>query len=375
MDHCDVLIIGGGPAGSSLAWGLRDSGLDVLIMDSKTFPRDKVCAGWITPSVIETLQIDSEDYRTHNVLEPIRGFRVGLIGGDGIEIHYNGNPVSYGIRRCEFDHYLLLRSAARLQSGEAFENMKYDGQIWLVNNKIRTPLVVGAGGSFCPVARFMGSRMEHNDEKIVAQETEFRLTREQISECNLHPDMPELYFCDDFKGYGWVFRKGDYLNIGLGRQDPHNLSGHVSAFFDYLKQRSKCPHDIGGKLNGRAYLSYQHGPRRILSDGILLIGDAAGLACSQSGEGIRPAVESGIMAASVIKNAKEDYNIDSLIPYRGLIEQRFGERRISNGIYARLPAGLKQYLTRKLLSMRWFARNVVIDRCFLHADQFPLPGS
>jgi flavin-dependent dehydrogenase len=108
MDQCDVLIVGGGPAGSSLAWGLRHSGLDVVIMDRKTFPRDKVCAGWITPSVIETLQIDTEDYRKKNVFEPVRGFRIGLIGGDAIEVHYNDEPVSYGIRRYAFDHYLFM---------------------------------------------------------------------------------------------------------------------------------------------------------------------------------------------------------------------------------------------------------------------------
>ncbi len=63
MDTCDVLIVGGGPAGSSCAWGLRSSGLDVVVADRKAFPRDKVCAGWITPQVIESLDIDLDDYR------------------------------------------------------------------------------------------------------------------------------------------------------------------------------------------------------------------------------------------------------------------------------------------------------------------------
>jgi flavin-dependent dehydrogenase len=61
MDTCDVLIVGGGPAGSSCAWKLRDSGLDVLIMDRQRFPRDKVCGGWITPQVLEELAIDAAE--------------------------------------------------------------------------------------------------------------------------------------------------------------------------------------------------------------------------------------------------------------------------------------------------------------------------
>ncbi|MGH8709796.1 MAG: FAD-dependent oxidoreductase, partial [Burkholderiales bacterium] len=48
-DSCDVLIVGGGPAGSTCAWQLVRASFDVLVLDKHTFPRDKVCAGWITP--------------------------------------------------------------------------------------------------------------------------------------------------------------------------------------------------------------------------------------------------------------------------------------------------------------------------------------
>jgi flavin-dependent dehydrogenase len=62
MDSCDVLIAGGGPAGSSCAWMLRSSGLDVAILDKETFPRNKVCGGWITPAVLDELEIDPAEY-------------------------------------------------------------------------------------------------------------------------------------------------------------------------------------------------------------------------------------------------------------------------------------------------------------------------
>ena len=57
MVTCDVLVIGGGPAGSTCAWKLREAGLDVIVMDRATFPRDKVCGGWITPQVIADLRL------------------------------------------------------------------------------------------------------------------------------------------------------------------------------------------------------------------------------------------------------------------------------------------------------------------------------
>src|SRR5580765_6588487 len=116
MDTCDVLIVGGGPAGSSCAWRLRKSGLDVVVLDKQVFPRDKVCGGWITPAVLSELEIDACEYAQRRVLQPITGFRTGCIGGEMIETTY-GATVSYGIRRREFDEYLLRRSGARLLEG------------------------------------------------------------------------------------------------------------------------------------------------------------------------------------------------------------------------------------------------------------------
>ena len=134
-ESCDVLIVGGGPAGSSCARQLRRAGLDVLILDKSEFPRDKVCAGWITPQVVEELEIDTRDYEQGRVLQPITSFVTGMGERAAKPVHYD-KIVSYGIRRCEFDDYLLQRSGARLRLGEAWESMeRVDGR-WLVNGAI-----------------------------------------------------------------------------------------------------------------------------------------------------------------------------------------------------------------------------------------------
>src|SRR5689334_18636957 len=123
MERCDVLIVGGGPAGSTCAWGLRRAGVDVTVMDKRQFPRGKTCAGWITPAVVRTLELDAQDYRAGGrVMQPITGFRTGMIGGRVVETHYP-RPVSFGIRRCEFDEYLLRRCGARLRLGEAIDTV------------------------------------------------------------------------------------------------------------------------------------------------------------------------------------------------------------------------------------------------------------
>ena len=74
MDACSVLIVGGGPAGSSCAWQLRRSGIDVTILDKATFPRNKVCGGWITLPVFDELEIDAADYACINVFGPSLDF-------------------------------------------------------------------------------------------------------------------------------------------------------------------------------------------------------------------------------------------------------------------------------------------------------------
>ncbi len=368
MENCDVLIVGGGPAGSSCAWQLRRHGMDVIVMDKANFPRDKVCAGWITPEVVQELQLDTEAYARQHVLQPITAFRTGLIDGSELETHYQ-DTVSFGIRRYELDDYLLQRSGARLHLGQPLESLQRDGKQWIVNGAISTPMVVGAGGHFCPVARFMGAKLGAGEPVIAAKEIEFEMSPAQREHCQVRGDTPELYFCQDMQGYGWCFRKGNHLNIGLGREDNHQLSEHLEYFCDFLKQRDRIPQDIPDHFYGHAYLLYGHTVRKQIDDGMLLVGDAAGLAYPQSGEGIRPAVESGLMAAATIVAARKDYRCERLLPYASRLAVRFGEAAASGRSE---PSFLRNFIAGKLLNNKWFTRHVLLDRWFLHANQAAL---
>lgn len=371
MQKYDVLIIGGGPAGSTLAWCLRHTNLKIAIMDKATFPRQKICAGWITPAVIESLQIDLSDYAKSNILQPIHGFRISQIGQQQVESNYKGKPVSYGIRRVEFDDYLLRRTKAELILGEAFKTMKKVENGWIINDSIEANLVVGAGGHFCPVARAIGSK-SISELAVAAQEIEFEMNAEQKSSCTVNQFKPELFFTPDLMGYGWIFRKGNYLNIGLGREDKQKLSGHVNEFCNYLKDIGKIPEDTPEKLHGHAYLLYNHSLRDLHKDNVLLIGDAAGLAYPQSGEGIRPAVESAILAANVINKSKGKYRIEQLQPYYKLLTSRLGQRQPEPDLMERLPMGIKQLMAGQLMKTRWFTKRIVTDRWFLQSHQEPM---
>ena len=369
MDTCDVLIVGGGPAGSSCAKQLVEAGLDVVVLDKSQFPRDKVCAGWITPAVVEELEIDLSDYRRSYVCQDIQAFRTGPMQGPYVHNLYN-DTVSYGIRRYEFDHYLLRRSGARLKLGEPLQQLQRQNSYWIINNSMRASMLVGAGGHFCPVARYLGARVGKTERSVAAQEIEFKMTAEQAETCPVKADTPELFFYPDLSGYGWLFRKGDFLNIGVGREDTGKISQSATVFVESLKQRGKIPHNTPEKLKGHAYLLYEHAARKLVSDSVLLIGDAAGLAYTESGEGIRPAVESGLMAAEVILHANGDYKESRLKPYLENIATRFGERQaISN---AWLPGNIKRALARQVLSSRFLSRHILLDRFFLHINDSPV---
>lgn len=367
-ESCDVLIVGGGPAGSTCARTLRRAGLDVLVMDKQEFPRDKVCAGWITPAVVDLLELDVEAYRQGRVFQPITSFLTGSETGAQVATAYDC-PVSFGIRRCEFDHYLLQRSGARLALGEPLESMQRTEHGWIVNDRITTRLVIGAGGHFCPVARHLGAKPGRNEVAVAAQEIEFELDAEQQRECRIDPHTPELFFCNDRKGYGWCFRKGNFLNVGLGREGGHHLSQHVQAFRESLISQGKISRSTPVDFHGHAYLLYSSARRAVIDDGVLLIGDAAGLAYPQSGEGIRPAIESALMAARTVCAARGDYRRERLAPYQRQLAGRFGLREAPAASGGVIPERIKQMLAGWLLGSRWFSRHVVLNRWFLHAHE------
>lgn len=397
MRRCDAVVVGGGPAGSSCAWALGRGGADVVVVDRASFPRDKVCAGWVTPAVVSALALDTEDYRRGRTFQPISGFRTGLIldGAKDVDTRY-GRTVSFGIRRCEFDHYLLCRTGAEVRPDTPVTSLRREGDRWIVNEEIEAPVLVGAGGHFCPVARHLGGG--GGGEPVVAAQ-EFEVPLDGEAECPVRPEAPELYFARDLKGYGWCFRKQGVVNVGYGRifrergnesrarslsrgaliapltPTGERLGPHVAAFLEFLHERARLPASLTGRLKGHAYLLYETTPRPLVGDGVLLVGDAAGLAYAPSGEGIRTAVESGLLAARTLLEARGRAGAADLEPYRRRIEGRFGRRRPGGGLGRFVPPLVIEALGAAMLRSGFLTRRIVLDRWFLHAHQPALTAS
>ena len=153
--NCDAIIIGGGPAGSTAAWRLAQDGASAVVLDAAHFPRVKLCAGWVTPTVWRTLELEPASYPL--TIQPFSEATLEL-GGEVHETRW-ASTASYGIIRCEFDDYLLRRAeavGAEVCEGVRVQAVERDGDTMCVSTGYKcyhAPIVIGAGGHHCPVSR------------------------------------------------------------------------------------------------------------------------------------------------------------------------------------------------------------------------------
>src|SRR5260221_15923 len=123
------------------------------------------------------------------------------------------------------------------------------------------------------------------------------------------------------------------------------------------------------RCRAHAYAFYATPHQRAVGAGLMLVGDAAALAYRQSGEGIRPAIESGLLAAETILAAAGQYTANRLEPYEERLRARFGIGSVSSALSGLLPDCVGAALARRLLAAPAFVRHVVLDRWFLHRHQ------
>ena len=296
MIKSEVIIIGAGPAGSTCGWKLKQQDVACLILDKQQFPRTKLCAGWITPQVIKDLEINVANY-PHS-----------LIKFDQFHVHIKNKYLKikvnqYGIRRYEFDDWLLKRSGVTMHQHDV-KNIEQDGDDYVIDKKFRCKYLIGAGGTHCPVYRtfFKQINPRSKDLLIVTLEQEFAYNY-QDNNCHL------WFVQNKLPGYSWYVPKGNgYLNVGIGgfaeklKANQDNIKNHWQRFVQELERLALVKNYV---LHPRVYIYYiRNGVVTVRVENAFLIGDAAGLATRDMGEGIGPAVQSGILAARSIVAGK-----------------------------------------------------------------------
>ncbi len=320
MQTADAIVVGGGPAGSTAAWKLREAGLDVLILDRAAFPRTKLCAGWVTPEALHDIELDPGDY-PHSIMM-----------FDALQVHWKvlgAKPATqqFSIRRYEFDDYLLRRSGARVLRHKVREIQRDHGD-YVIDDTFRSKYLVGAGGTACPVYRALFSERAPRNGALQTA------TYEQEFAYDWKDPMCHLWFFEGgLPGYAWYVPKADgYINVGLGgmAEQLKHKNGHVREYWDRftakLKQRGLVSYDA---YNPSGYSYYVRGEVDAVSDGnAYIVGDAVGLATRDMCEGIGPAVRSGLLAARSIVTG-EPYSLDGIDKLSGtgfasrLLERQF----------------------------------------------------
>ena len=368
MSGYDVIVVGGGPGGSTAAWRLARAGLRPLLLDAAVFPRVKVCAGWVTPEALADLEVDPEKYP--HTIQPFTACRFEFEGARH-ETRWQ-TPASYGIVRREFDHYLLeraratgadVREGARVTAvTETADGIRVEGE----RGVFEAPAVIGAGGHRCPVAHALGDVSGH-EEVVIAQESETRVPAERLESLRDVTDAPELYVETDLKGYGWYFPKEDVLNIGIGvvSGPGADLPRRRDALLAALRASGRLPLDLAIEpFRGHAYVVRRQAPRRLAGDRFCLVGDAAGLARDLSGEGIGPAIRSGILAAGAVEDTLR--RGAPLQSYATTIVSRYGsgEPGWLGRQLGRMPEALSRVLVRTILGTGATRRHVVLGGVF-----------
>jgi geranylgeranyl reductase family protein len=298
----DVIVAGAGPAGSTAARLLAEHGASVLLLDKQRFPRDKPCGGGVTIRAASVQDVDLSPV----IEQTIYGARFSLRLGESFDRRFR-EPLTYMTQRRCLDAYLAeqaVERGAEFRDGEALSEVEAQvtGVVQSGSAHVRERVsvrtnqgayhcrvVIGADGANGVVGRAMGLRREYEEAVALEGNAEFAggVPAEWREYVGL--DLGGLA-----GGYGWVFPKGDHLNLGVG-------AWKYASFTLRPKLAALCTR-FGFDADSLTNLRGHHLPVRVpgtpIARGpVAVVGDAAGLVDPLSGEGIHMAFESGHLAA------------------------------------------------------------------------------
>jgi len=279
MKRYDVLVVGGGPAGSTTAIRLADGGASVLLVDRATFPRDKPCGGGLTTRAFAACPVDP----TPVVEEEVDLVELRFRYHDTV-VRQASAPVIRMTQRRRLDAFLL--DAARERGVEVREGATIDAAT------APADVVVGADGANGTTAKQLnlGGGIVHG----VAYEGNVRYG---VVARDRYARRAVVELADIPGGYGWVFPKGDHVNVGVGAwqaEGPH-IRKHLARVCE-AHQLDPAQLD---SLRGHR-LPLRRPETRVANERGLLVGDAAGLIDPVSGDGMYECFVSGRLAAETI---------------------------------------------------------------------------
>ncbi len=323
----DLIIVGGGPAGASCARRAALHGLDVVLLEKSVHPRDKLCGGGLTPRIKDLVDFDIDGVIERDI------HAARLISPSGRRPYLKrATQAGYTVKRAKFDHLLLKKAeeaGARVEQGievVAIEQLRSGIRVLTKGDSYRAPLLVAADGVNGIVTRSLGIRKKWPSDRVglcIAADVPVDSSEiERIMSVSEEEDcLPiELFFGPVEWGYAWCFPKRDELSIGVGcRMDRmSNLKGSWRDFVSMLERTKGIRVDPDSRRAFR--VPFGGCEKRLIARRTMLIGDAAGLVSPISGEGIYYAIESGLIAADIAKDATESRNPHLVRNYQDIIK-------------------------------------------------------
>jgi len=297
MTH-DVLIIGAGPAGGAAALRLASAGIKLAVLEKERLPRRKPCRGALTPEAADLLERGMEAVIDRQI------FSVRTLFAWKQERIFKSaaHPILYLVERTRFDYQLLqlalMRGTGNVEVKDNFLVRRVEEHrhgvtvVGKGGDRLTAKYIIAGDGVFSPTARRLGLKPSSAFGWAIDTDVEpaGALFEEDAHRATFN------FECIP-GGYGWIFPKQDYFSCGLCIwRSPVRLADHME---DFLK-RSFPAADFRVTNRSIHPIPMFTGIGHIATGRVCLAGDAAGLADPITGEGIRYALESGVLAADAV---------------------------------------------------------------------------
>lgn len=336
----DVIIAGGGPAGSSAAIHLARNGLRVLLAEQKKFPRAKLCGEFISPEcvrhfenlgVVDAIKLSGPTAITETVFYSPRGHYVTVPSS------WFGRPAALGLSRAVMDHVLLQRArdcgVTVLEGASITDPILEDRKVRGVRIKSNghdeeyfAPLTIDATGRAHILTRKLHTGEPRSKAKLIAFKVHLRNTR-------VAPNACEIYFYPD--GYGGLSSvEGDVSNLCFiisAEQVKRHYSNPELVVREMVMKNQRAAYTLAHAQTESEWLSasWERFGRQQPSpaNGLLAIGDSAAFIDPFTGSGMLMAFESGELVAEVIVRHRDKLATSELCAnYAAEYAQKFDSR-------------------------------------------------
>ncbi len=356
----DVLVIGAGPGGSMAARYAARHGLSVLLIEKRPEIGVPVrCAEGISRSWMDEVEIEPQEHWIDAYMDGAKIYSPDEKSVVELTAEQAGNEVGFVLNREYFDKYLASLAAKEgaeiWMKSPAVEIIKEDGYVKgaIVRKfgekvEVRAKIVIAADGFESQVARWAGLNTVLREKDIVSC-IQYRMTNIDIEENFTH------FFIGSCApgGYVWIFPKGKKeANVGIGVSlNKLKSKGEVKKYMDefiekhdYLKKGSVIQIVTGA-------VSTCPVPKRIVDNGIMLVGDAARLIDPITGGGIANACISGKYAGEIAAKCIDNPSKECLEEYQKMVKERWGRKHLRNWFVKEKLASLDDETLNKLMDV------------------------